>query len=129
MANINITNRDLTGIVVFGAVFEDQTLTATGAETWPAGAVLARDTASTKLVRFDPAGADGAEVPLAVLTVAVEFSGAGDRTERPAITARVRRADLLDSADAALTAAAVDTLRSFGIVAQVTHELTSLDNQ
>jgi hypothetical protein len=129
MANLNITNRQLTGIVVFGAVFEDETLTATGAETWPAGAVLARVTASGKLVRFDAGGAAGTEIPLAVLTVAVEFTGAGDRTERPAIAARVRRGDLVDAADGALTDVAVDTLRSYGVIAQATHQLTELDNQ
>lgn len=129
MAELSIANRRLTGLVVFGAVFEDETLTAAGAETWPAGAVLARVTASAKLVRFVPAGADGSEVPLAVLTVPVEFAGAGDRTERPAIEGRVRRGDLLDDADAALTDAAIDTLRSYGVIAQVTHQQTEQDNQ
>ncbi|ANO58032.1 hypothetical protein [Shewanella phage SFCi1] len=129
MPNMTVTNRSLTGIVIFGAVFEDEILTATGAETWPAGAVLARVTASGKLVRLDTGGADGSEVPLAVLTTPVEFTAAGDRTERPAIAGRVRRGDLVDSADAALSDEDIDTLRSYGVIAQVTHELTELDNQ
>jgi hypothetical protein len=129
MANLNIANRDLNGIVVFGAVFEDQILTAAGAETWPAGAVLARVTASGKLVRLDTGGADGSEVPLAVLTVEVEFAGAGDRTERPAIAGRVRRGDLVDDSDVALVDADIDTLRSYGVIAQITNQLTEIDNQ
>ena len=110
-------------------MFEDETLTATGAETWPAGAVLARVTASGKLVRLDTGGADGSEVPLAMLTVPVEFAAAGDRVERPAIAGRVRRGDLVDAADAALSDEDIDTLRSYGVIAQVTNELTQLDNQ
>ncbi len=129
MPNLVITNRTLNGIVVFGAVFEDEILTSAGVETWPAGAVLARVTASAKLVRFDTAGADGSEVPLAVLTVPVEFTAAGDRTERPAIAGRVRRGDLVDTAGAPLVDEDIDTLRSYGVIAQVTHEQTELDNQ
>lgn len=129
MANINITNRKTNGIVVLDPVFADKTLTATGAEVWPAGAVLARVTASGKFVRFVPGGSGGAEVPTAVLTQAVEFTAAGDRTERPAISGQVRSRDLVDAAGTAITAAAIEQLRDFTILALTTHQQSAQDNQ
>lgn len=129
MPNMNLTTRSTSGIVIFGATFENNTLTATGAETWPAGAVLGRVTASGKLVRFDATENDGSEVPLAVLTVPVEFTAAGDRAERPAISGQVRREDLVDAAGAALTQAAIDELRGFTLVALGTYQTSELDNQ
>jgi hypothetical protein len=129
MTNLVITNRSTAGIVIFGATFENETLTATGAATWPAGAVLGRVTASGKLVRFAPAASDGSEVPLAVLTVPVEFTAAGDRAERPAISGQVRREDLVDAAGTALTQAAIDELRGFTLVALGTYQTSILDNQ
>jgi hypothetical protein len=129
MSNLTITNRSMVGITVMGAVFANETLTATAAETWPAGAVLARLTATGKLVRFDPALTTGAEKPLAVLTVPVTFAAAGDRSERPSISGSVRREDLVDAAGAAITQAAVDQLRGFTILALSTYQTSSLDNQ
>lgn len=129
MANIAITNRKLNGIVISAPVFADKTLTATGAEVWPAGAVLARVTASGKFVRFAPAGSGGAEIPTAVLTQAVEFTAAGDRTERPAISGQVRQSDLVDAAGTAITAAAVEQLRDFTVIALATRQQSIQDNQ
>ena len=129
MANMNVTDRSLIGVVMMGAVFADETLTATAAETWPAGAVLARLTATGKLVRFDPALATGAQIPLAVLTTPVTFAAAGDRAERPAISGTLRRGALVDSAGTALTQAAIDQLRGFTILALASYQTSSLDNQ
>jgi hypothetical protein len=129
MSNLTISNRTTNGVVISGPVFVDAILTATGAETWPAGAVLARVTASGKYVRFVPAGAGGAEVPKAVLTQAVEFTVAGDRSERPAISGQVRLEDLVDNADVAITALAVEQLRDFTIIALTTHQQSAQDNQ
>ena len=129
MPNLEISNRSLNGVVIADPVHEDATLTATGAETWPAGAVLAKVTATGKLVRFDPGGAAGTEIPVAVLDVAVEFAGSGDRTERPLISGQVRRVKLVDDADTALTDIAVDQLRSVTILALNTRQLSTQDNQ
>ena len=129
MANPEISNRRCNGVVILSPVFADATLTAAGAATWPAGAVLGKVTASGKYVRFDSGAADGSEVPSAVLTQAVEFTAAGDRAERPAISGQLRRGDLVDSAGAALTDAAVDQLRDFTILALTTHQLSAQDNQ
>lgn len=129
MANIEITNNTTRGIVIWEPVFEDATATFAGAETWPQGAVLAKLTATGNYVRFNPAGSGGAEVPLAVLTQNLEADAAGDLPFRPAISGRVRLNDLIDSAGTALTAAAVDQLRDYTIIAQSTTQLSEFDNQ
>lgn len=129
MANIEISNRNTNGVVIFDPVFDNRTLTATGAETWPAGAVLARVDATGFYVRFNPAGAGGAEIPKAVLTQPVEFTGAGQRTERPAISGQLRRRDLVDTNDAAIDDDAVEALRDFTIIALSTTQLSEQDNQ
>lgn len=128
MSNLTRTVFDRSGVVIADPVFSDRVLTATGAEVWVAGAVLAKVTASGKLVRFDTGGADGSEVPYAVLTQPVEFTAAGDLTERPLISGQVRQGKLVDTADAAITAAAVDQLRDVGIIAQPTEQLLFEDN-
>jgi len=129
MPNITITNFDRSGVVIKDPVFDNRTLTSTGAATWPAGAVLGKITASGKLARFATGASDGSEVPYAVLTQPVEFSGAGDRTERPLISGEVRQGKLVDAADAAITPAAVDQLRDVGIIALPVTELLAQDNQ
>lgn len=129
MQNIEITNNDPLGIVIWDPVFEDATLTFAGAETWPAGAVLGKVTATGKYVRFDAAAVDGSEVPKAVLSQEVTAAGAGDVAGRPLISGRVRAGDLVDAADAALTGAQLDQLRDYTIIALATNQLAELDNQ
>lgn len=129
MANLTITNRTTSGVVLHGAVFEDQVLTSTAAATWPAGSVLGRITASGKMARFATGASDGSQIPTAVLTTDVVFAAAGDRTERPAISGQVRKGKLLDAAGAALTTAAIDQLRDFTVLALTTHQLSAQDNQ
>jgi hypothetical protein len=129
MSNLEITNNNPFGIVVWEPVFEDNTLVATGAVVWPAGTLLGRITASGKLTAYVSGAGDGSEVPIAVLTDSVEFTGAADMAYRPLITGRVRRVDLVAFGVGALTQAEVDALRDYGIVAQKTTQLAELDNQ
>lgn len=129
MANLEITNNDVTGVVIWDPVHENATLTFAGAATWPAGAVLGKVTATGKYVRFTPGAADGSEIPKAVLTQAVTADAAGDVPARPAIAGRVRAGDLVNNVDAALTDAQLDQLRVYSIIALGTTELTELDNQ
>lgn len=129
MSNIEITNNSTSGVAIWDPVHEDATLTFAGAETWPAGAVLGKVTATGKYVRFNPGGADGSEIPKAVLTQEVTAAGAGDVAARPAIAGRVRAGDLVNNADAALTAAQLDQLRDYSIIALGTTQLAELDNQ
>ena len=129
MPNIEITNNQTRGIVIWEPVFDDATLTLGAAETWPAGAILGKVTATGKYVRFATGASNGSEVPKAVLTQAVESAAAGDIAARVLINGRVRQGDIVDADDAALTAVAVDQLRDYTIIAQTTQQLAELDNQ
>ena len=129
MANIEITTNKTRGIVLWDPVHEDAIATFAGAETWPAGAVLGKVTATGKYVRFAPGAADGSEIPLAVLSQDVEAAGAGDVAIRPVIAGRVRAGDLVNNVDAALTAVQLDQLRDYSIIALGTTQLAELDNQ
>ena len=128
MSNLVITNNDVTGIVIFGAVHGDAAATFGAAETWPAGTVLGRITATGKYARFAPAAGDGSEVPSAVLSQPLTAGAAGDIPFRPLIGGQVRKAGLVNAADAVLTFTQIDVLRTYGITALNTVELSQLDN-
>lgn len=129
MANISVSTRDTSGIVISAPVYQDATATATAAEKWPAGAVLGKITATGAYARYLSTNTDGSEVPTAVLMEELVFSAAGDLPCKPLIAGRVRLGKLVDSADAALTDADVDSLRDYMIIAQSTNQLSSYDNQ
>lgn len=120
--------RNINGVVLFGAKFKEVTLQFDAAETWPAGAVLARVTASGRYVRFDTTASDGSEVPSAILTDAVTAAAAGNQAYAVMIQGEVREGDLTDAADAAINAAAVFALRDYSIIAREVHEITFRDN-
>lgn len=122
------TERNINGIVLFDAKFKEVELEFATGETWPAGAVLGRVTASGRYVRFDTSASDGSEVPSAVLTDAVTAAAAGNQTYAVLIQGEVRQADLTDTADAAITAAAVFALRNYSIIAREVREITFRDN-
>ena len=129
MSNTEITNNSTCGVAIWDPVHEDATLLFAGAETWPAGAVLGKVTGTNKYTRFDPGASTGEEIPKAVLTQEVTAAGAGDVTARPLIAGRVRAAALVDNAGVALTAAKLDRMRDFSIIALGTTQLAELDNQ
>jgi hypothetical protein len=129
MGTLNIANRTMNGLVIADDLYADATATATGAATWPVGAVLAKVAASGKYVRFDPAGSGGAEIPKAILAAELVFTGSGDKPIRPLISGRVRLGKLVDTAGTALTAVAVDQLRDYTIIAQPVTQLSIQDNQ
>ena len=130
MPNPIVTEITTKGVVIIGAAFEDATLTAAAAETWPEGTVLAKaDAEPAKYVRFDPAGADGVEVPKAVLSYAQTFTAAGDVGGRVLISGEVRKSMLVDAAGVALTPAAIDALRDYTIITKSTTQLAEFDNQ
>lgn len=85
--------------------------------------------ADGKMVPFDPAGAGGAQIPLAVLTYEVTRTGAGNEPIRAMVSGSVLKPRLVIDSGATITAAHLDQLRDFGIVAQDSRELLILDNQ
>lgn len=129
MATMEVTNNDVGTVELYEPVYTRETLTATGAETWPKGSVLGRVTASNKLIRYTTGALDGSQVPKFVLQEVVTFAAAGDIKHDVIIGGQVRNRFLVDGADAALTPVALDTLRSYGIIAVDSEQLTELDNQ
>jgi hypothetical protein len=127
MSNIEITNNRPTGIAIWEPLYRDATLTFDGAETWPAGAVLGRLTATGAYVRFNPSGTP--LIPKAILSHDVTAAGAGDVPSSLLIAGRVRAEDLVNNVGAALTDAELDELRNYSIIALSTTQLAELDNQ
>lgn len=126
---MEFTNNDVGSVELFEPVYQRETLTATAAETWPKGAILGRVTATSKLVRYTTGASDGSQVPKFILQDAVTFAAAGDKSYDVLIGGKVRKRFLVDGAGAAPTVAALDTLRSYGLIAVDSQQLTELDNQ
>jgi hypothetical protein len=120
MANTETVSMDLGSVELEGGKFRDEYLTFAGADTIVKGTILARSSATGKLVPFAPAGANGANVPIAVLTYEVTRTAAGDEPIRALVAGEVNRQRLIIDADGNGTnvnAAVVDGLRNYGIVA------------
>jgi len=132
MADPVITDVDLGSVVLDGGSFADELLTFAGAGTVVAGTILARDTASTKLVPFVVGGSGGEEIPKAVLTYDVTATGAGDESIRAMVAGRVKKERLVidaDGDDSNIGPAVKDQLRDYGgIIALTVEQLAQLDN-
>ena len=84
------------------------------------------------LVPFATAGAGGAQIPLAILTYDVVTTDAADVPVRVGIAGSYRKERLVLDADgdaSNVTAAVIDQLRHFGLIATNVTELNDLDNQ
>lgn len=105
-------------VVLKDDMYRDELLTFAGAGTAAIGTILARDTASGKLVPFVKGGAGGAEVPIAVLTYDVEVDALGDVAIRAMVVGKVRKQRLViaaDGDDTNVDAVVLDGLRRVGI--------------
>lgn len=133
MSNIEVTNNNTTGVAIWDPVFEGDTLTFTGAGTYAAGTLLARDSSTLKLIAFVKGGTTNENgIPKVVLTYDVTATAAGDVAIRPAVSGRLRASSLVIAADgdaSNVDAAVLDQLRGYGLVALATSELSELDNQ
>lgn len=130
MANLEITNNATNGVVIWDPVYQDETLLDAGGETYPAGTILGRITASGKLTKYTTAAVDGSEIPVAILQDELVLAAATDTPCRPIISGRVRRGDLLaDDPARVITDAESDALRDFTMIALSTTQLAELDNQ
>jgi hypothetical protein len=84
------------------------------------------------LVPFNPAGAAGEQIPVAVLTYAVTRADAGTVPIRALVSGVVNKTRLIIDADGDgdnITPAILDQLRSYGIVALDVQQLGGTDNQ
>jgi len=127
-----VTNLDLGNVILKDAQFRDELLTFGGAGTALEGTILARLTATLKLVVFVKGGADGAEIPVAILTYPVTAAGAGDESIRAGVSGSYRKPRLIidaDGDDSNIDNAVMDQLRNYGLVPIDVEELNILDNQ
>lgn len=133
MSNVIVTNNKVNSLVVWEPVFSDELITFTGAATLLPGTILARDTATLKLVPFEKGGTtNGNGIPNSVLLNELTATGAGDLPERPIIEGRLRAALLVIDADgdaSNVDATVLDQLRTYGIIGQDVAQLDKFDNQ
>ena len=127
---MEVTNIDVASIVLKDGEFRDELLTFTGGDTYVKGTILARDSATGKLVAFDPddVGEVDHEVAKAVLTYDVTASGAGDVAIRALVKGVVDASRLVIDDGAAVTAAHLDQLRDYGITPIDAAQLARIDN-
>lgn len=110
-------------------LFRDDVFTAAGANTYPAGTVLARLTASSKLVVWVSGGSAGAEIPTALLRDELITTGSGDTNIRPVISGEARLDQVTEFGGTTLTALERDLLKnSSGIILLADNDLSVLDN-
>lgn len=133
MANIEITNNEMFGVVLNEPVYKDELVTFAGADIYAPGTILARDSASGNMVLFVKGGVTNENgIPKAVLTTELEATGAGDLPARVMVTGEVRTQKLVIDADGDATnvdAVVLDQLRDYGIIGRSTTQLGELDNQ
>jgi len=133
MANITITNVDLGSVELEGAICRDELVTFAGTDAFVAGTILARSTATDKLVLFVKGGVtNGNGTPKAVLLYDIERTGAGDVKARVCVKGHVNKDRLIidsDGDDSNIDGAVLDQLRDYGIVASNVQQLADLDNQ
>jgi len=133
MANMVVTNVDVSGVQLADCYFYDELLTFSGSGVVVGGTLLARSTASGKLVPYVKGGStDGNGVAVAVCPSNVASTGAGDVAIRAIVSGLLKKQKLViaaDGDDSNIDAAVLDALRQFGLVAQDVEELDIPDNQ
>jgi len=133
MPNLTITNVDLGNVILKDGEFRDDLLTFAGAATVLEGTILARDSASLKLVPFVKGGVTNENgIPKAVVTYDVVAAGAGDVSIRDMVSGSVRAERLIINADgdgSNVDAAVLDQLRDYSLISIGVQELNILDNQ
>lgn len=85
--------------------------------------------ADGKLVPFNPAGAAGEQIPVAVLTYDVTKASSGDVAIRALVCGKVNKTRLVIDAGGSITNAICDQLRSISIIPIDVQQLAELDNQ
>ena len=130
--SMTVTNVDLGSVELWNGVFQDEVFTAASAKTFLEGTILARLTATGKLVVYEIGGTGGAEIPLAVLNHDLVVAAPGDVKIRPMLSGKVIKERLVvdaDGDDSNITLAILDQMRDFTIVAQNVPDISILDNQ
>lgn len=130
---LEITNNSTNSVVLWDPVFDDELITFGGAGTLLAGTILARDSASLKMIPFVKGGSTNEDgIPKALIRDDLTATGAGDLPCRVIISGRVRLSHLVIDADqdnSNVDKAVIDQMRDFTIVTLPTQQLAELDNQ
>ncbi|MCP4209828.1 MAG: head decoration protein [Shimia sp.] len=133
MSNPSIIDIDTSAVMLEGGVFNDELLTFAAAATIKAGTILARSTATGKLVPFVKGGTTaGNGVPKALVTYPVVAAAAGDVSIRAAMSGKVNAPKLVIAADgdaSNVDAAVLDSLRAYGLAPVGVTELNFYDNK
>ncbi len=133
MSNISIENNDVGSVILVDSWSEDDLLTFAGAGTVVEATILARSTASAKLIPYVKGGStDGNGIPVAIITYDVTATGAGDISVRAAISGKYRTERLVIDADGDATnvdKVVTDLLRDKSLIPISVTELNILDNQ
>jgi len=131
--NMTVTNVDLGSVVLEDGPYRDDTLTFTGADTYEAGTILARDSSTGKLIAFVKGGTTNEDgIPKTVLTYDVTADGAGDKPVRVPQSGVMRKNKLIidaDGDDTNVDDVVLDELRDYGITAKNVPEENIQDNQ
>ncbi len=131
--NLEVTNIDNRDLLLGGEKFQDELLTLAGADELKAGTILARSSATEKLVLFVKGGSTNENgIPKVVLPYAVSASGSGDVSVRVLVAGEVDASKLVidaDGDDSNIDAPVRDQLRSYGIVPVDLTDNSTLDNQ
>lgn len=130
--NMVVTNNDTGGVVLIAGTYNDELLTFAGAGTVLAGTILARNTASGKMVPFVKGGSGGDEIPLKVIEYAVTATGAGDIPVRPMSGGQVLKSRLVidaDGDDSNIDVVVKDQLLDYGMTVVESQNLSVLGNQ
>ena len=125
--SVTVIGAALACVVLEGAMFRDEMLKFSGFGELKGGTILARETASGKLIPFVKGGTGGAEEPKAVLTYDVKVYAVGDVAIRAAIRGIFRKQRLIilaDGDDTNVDAEVIDALLQAGLIPIDVHETT-----
>lgn len=119
MPNPVVTNLDYGALCLDTPRVRDELVTFTGAATYAAGTILARDTGTLKLIAYVKGGVtNGNGVPKAILLETLVATGAGDLKTRAAIKGLFNKRLLIIQADGGPTnidATVEDLLRAMDL--------------
>jgi hypothetical protein len=120
---------DITPAITEQGFSEEGTFISLAAETYVAGTVLGRVTASNKWTPYVAGASDGSEVPKAILMADVVATGAAqDIPLFVMISGRTKSSLTIAHGVGPVTLAEADALRSYGIIVQPVTELNIYDN-
>lgn len=131
LGGITIDNVDFGSVELFDVTYSDPEVYTPSASNAvdPAGLILARVTASSKLVPYVVAGSGGTEIPVAILGSDVNADATpNDVNLTVIVSGQVRLPKLTILAGGTVDKIEIDKLQQVGILAKSTTQLNQFDN-